>query len=92
MDLSIVSTMYYSAPYLRDFYEQCCAAAGQLTADFEIVLVNDSSPDESFEIAVSLHECDARVRVVDLSPNFGHHNAIMEGQAWAAGKRIFLVD
>jgi putative glycosyltransferase len=90
--LSIVSTLYRSAPYLEEFYQRSVAAAEQLTADFEIVLVNDGSPDESLTMAVALHQRDARIRVVDLSRNFGHHRAMMIGLRHARGARVFLID
>lgn len=92
MNLSIVSTMYASAPYLDEFYRRICAAADKITSDYEIVLVNDGSPDESLEMAVALHEQDPRVRVIDLSRNFGHHKAMMTGIAHAEGDLIFLLD
>ena len=92
MDLSIVTTLYHSAPYLEEFYTRICAAAEKITDDYEIILVNDGSPDNSLDIAISLYETDDRVRVIDLSRNFGHHKAIMTGLAHAKGELIFLLD
>jgi len=92
MDLSIVTTLYYSAPYLQEFYERACAAAEKVTSDYEIVFVNDGSPDESLEVVLGLCEKDERVRVIDLSRNFGHHRAIMTGLAHARGELVFLID
>jgi putative glycosyltransferase len=92
MKLSIVTTLYYSSPYLRQFYERTCVACAQVTDDFEIVLVNDGSPDDVLDIAVGLAETDERVKVVDLSRNFGHHKAAMTGLAHAQGDWVFLID
>jgi putative glycosyltransferase len=92
MQLSIVTPLYNSAPYLRKFYERIRAAAAKLTPDFEIVLVNDGSPDDSLDIALSIHEQDCRVRVIDLSRNFGQHKAMMTGLANARGDLVFLID
>jgi putative glycosyltransferase len=92
MKLSIVSTLYRSAPYLREFHRRCVAAAEALHEDFEIVLVNDGSPDESLDIAIELSETDRRVVTVDLSRNFGHHKAMMTGLMHARGERVFLID
>jgi putative glycosyltransferase len=55
MMLSIVTTMYYSAPYLDAFYRRSCAVAEQLTSDIEFIFVNDGSPDEALQHALSLH-------------------------------------
>jgi putative glycosyltransferase len=92
MDLSIVTTLYYSAPYLEEFYARICAAAEQITDDYEIVFVNDGSPDDSLDVALSLFERDDRVKVIDLSRNFGHHKAIMTGLAHARGDLVFKID
>jgi putative glycosyltransferase len=92
MNLSIVATLYQSAPYLREFYARSCAAASKITESFEVVLVNDGSPDNSLEIARLLVQEDPRVRVVDLSRNFGHHKAMMTGLIHSRGELVFLVD
>lgn len=91
--LSIVATLYRSAPYIAEFHRRARAAARQLVGDdYEIVLVNDGSPDNSLDLAVQLAESDAHTIVVDLSRNFGHHKAMMTGLAHAKGERVFLID
>jgi len=93
MKLSIVATLYQSAPHIAEFHERASAAARQLVGeDYEIVLVNDGSPDNSLDLAVQLTKRDAHVVVVDLSRNFGHHKAMMTGLAHAQGERVFLLD
>jgi len=92
MDLSIVAALYHSEPYLENFYRRVRAAAEAITADFEIILVNDGSPDRTLEIALSLFRQDERVRVIDLSRNFGQHRAMMTGLAHARGNLVFLID
>ncbi|HEY9057049.1 MAG TPA: glycosyltransferase family 2 protein [Aurantimonas sp.] len=92
MHLSIVTTLFRSAPYLDEFYRRASTAARQSTEDYEIVFVNDGSPDDSLEMAVGFAQSDPHVVVVDLSRNFGHHRAMMTGLAHARGKRIFLID
>lgn len=91
--LSIVATLYQSAAYIIEFHQRATATAKQLVGDdYEIVLVNDGSPDDSLDLAVQLTEDDSHVVVVDLSRNFGHHKAMMTGLAHANGERIFLID
>jgi putative glycosyltransferase len=93
MKLSIVATLYQSAPYVEEFCRRASAAARQLVHnDYEIVLVDDGSPDNSLELAVRYHESDPHVIIVDLSRNFGHHRAMMTGLAHARGEHIFLID
>jgi putative glycosyltransferase len=92
MKLSIVTTLYKSAPYIREFHRRASEAALEVTSDYEMIFVNDGSPDESLDIVVSLHQSDPHVRIIDLSRNFGHHKALMTGLAHAHGDLVFLID
>ncbi|MDO9399231.1 MAG: glycosyltransferase family 2 protein [bacterium] len=93
MRLSIVATLYQSAPHITEFHQRASAVAKQLVGEgYEIILVNDGSPDNSLEVAVQLSESDNHVVVVDLSRNFGHHKAMMTGLSSASGQRVFLLD
>ena len=92
MKLSIVTTMYCSALYLREFHARTSVAARQLTENYEIIYVNDGSPDESLDVALELYRTDEKVRIVDLSRNFGHHKAIITGLSHARGDLVFLID
>lgn len=93
MKLSIVATLYRSEPYINEFYERATATAQQLVEnDYEIIFVNDGSPDNCLELAIRFTENDSHVVVVDLSRNFGHHKAMMTGLSHAKGQRVFLVD
>ena len=92
MRLSVVATLYRSSRTLDAFYARVSSAAAALTGDYELVLVNDGSPDDSLDVALQLFARDARVRVVDLARNFGHHKAMMTGLAHARGELVFLID
>lgn len=93
MKLSIVATLYQSAPYIAEFHQRATAVARQFAGDdYEIVLINDGSPDNSLELAVQLTETDKHVVLVDLSRNFGHHKAMMTGLAASGGDYVFLID
>lgn len=92
MKLSIVTTLYCSAPYIDEFHKRISEIACKVTDDYEVIFVNDGSPDNSIDIALALYDSDPKVKVVDLSRNFGHHKAMMTGLAHAAGEYIFLID
>jgi putative glycosyltransferase len=92
MKISIITTLYYSEPYLQAFYDRSKQTVLTLTTDYEFVIVNDGSPDGALELAKRLQEADERVVVVDLSRNFGHHKAIMTGLAYTTGDLVFLID
>ena len=93
MKLSVVATLYRSAPYIDEFYQRATLAAREAVGkDYEILLVNDGSPDASLPAAIAIAEADDHVVVVDLSRNFGHHKAMMTGLAHADGEMVFLLD
>jgi putative glycosyltransferase len=93
MRLSIVATLYRSAGHVAEFTRRATRAARELAGDdYEVVLVNDGSPDQSLPIAVGLSDSDPHIVVVDLSRNFGHHKAMMTGLAHARGEQVFLID
>lgn len=84
--------MYRSAAFIGEFYARMSRAASSLTDDYELVLVNDGSPDDSLALALTLARSDNRVKVVELSRNFGHHYAALAGLSQADGERTFLID
>ncbi|HNN12259.1 MAG TPA: glycosyltransferase family 2 protein [Anaerolineales bacterium] len=93
MKLSIVATLYQSEKFISEFYKRSSSVAKSLVEeDYEIILVNDGSPDDSLKLAVNISDGDPRVIVVDLSRNFGHHKAMMTGLSFARGELIFLID
>jgi putative glycosyltransferase len=92
MKVSVVASLYHSEPYVREFYSRALDAVKKTTHDYEIIFVNDGSPDRSKEIVLELQAKDRRVTLVDLSRNFGHHRAIMTGLRFADGDYVFLID
>ena len=92
MKLSIVTTLYKSSQYVDEFYERITQEAKKITDSYEIIFVDDGSPDDSLEKCISLYKQDAKVKVIELSRNFGHHKAIMTGLSHAQSDFIFLID
>jgi putative glycosyltransferase len=92
MRISVVSTLYKSSPYIAEFVERMRLELNRLTSDYEIILVDDGSPDDSLRVALSLMEREPQLRVIELSRNFGHHKAMMTGLEHASGDLVFLID
>jgi putative glycosyltransferase len=88
----VVTSLYKSADFIREFHRRVSEAAAKVTTDWELIMVNDGSPDDSLQIAIELHHRDPRARVVDLSRNFGHHKALMTGLACSRGDLVFVID
>ena len=93
MKLSIITTLFSSSPYLEAFFKSASFVARDFAEeDYEIIFVNDESPDNSLMVAIELAKEDSRIKIIDLSRNFGHHKAMMTGLAHASGDHIFLID
>jgi putative glycosyltransferase len=92
MKLSIVTTLYNSEATVAEFVRRASAGALAITEDYEIVMVDDGSPDGALAVAVALAKTDPRLKVVELSRNFGHHKALMAGMDEAKGDLVFLID
>ena len=93
MKLSIVTTLYQSSNYIDEFLRRAKHAASEMVGDdYEILFVNDGSPDNSLDIAIELTKTEPHVVVIDLSRNFGHHKAMIAGLAHASGEKVFLID
>src|SRR5688500_18661063 len=90
--LSIVGTLCVSAPYIDEFVERASRAASALGVEYEVILVDDGSPDDSLAVAKRIADRCPEVRVIGLSRNFGHHRAMMIGLLHSRGERVFLID
>ncbi len=92
MRISLVTPLFKSEPYVEELYQRAVDSITVLTHDYEIVFVNDGSPDKSLEVARRLAARDPRVTVIDLSRNFGQHPALVTGLRAATGDFVFICD
>lgn len=92
MKLSIVSSLYYSSQYIEEFCTRIVKSVPTEFDDFEIILVDDGSPDNSLSVSLKIQNKIKELKIVELSRNFGHHKAIMTGLQEAEGDFIFMID
>jgi putative glycosyltransferase len=93
MKISVVTTLYRSKIFLDEFIAQIQIALNQIQCvDYELVFVNDGSPDDSLLHLIERKKEIPQIKVLDLSRNFGHHYAIQVGLEYASGDYIFLID
>jgi putative glycosyltransferase len=91
--LSIVTMVYKSRPYLDEFIELAVTAATRIAGEsYELILVVDGSPDDSLQHLRSKQRQNPKITIVDLSRNFGHHQAAWCGLHTARGDRVFIID
>ena len=90
--ISVVSPVYKGEKMIHELVTRIRENVVKLTDDFDIILVNDASPDLSWEMI--LQECnnDKRVKGINLSRNFGQHRAITAGLHYAKGDWVFVMD
>jgi dolichol-phosphate mannosyltransferase len=91
-DISIVSPVYCCADCLRALCERIGAALAPIGASYEIVLVDDASPDAAWPVMRELAAADPRIKAVALSRNFGQHCAIAAGLEHARGRWVVVMD
>jgi putative glycosyltransferase len=93
MKLSVVTTLYRSKRFLEQFlYEMHMALESINCNDYELIFVNDGSPDDSLAYLLECKSSIPQIKILDLSRNFGHHYAIQAGLQHAAGDYVFLID
>ncbi|MCB0332933.1 MAG: glycosyltransferase family 2 protein [Bdellovibrionales bacterium] len=90
--ISVVSPVYRAEKIVGELISRITQSVAQLTDSFEIVLVEDGSPDNSWgEIEKHAKE-NPHVRAVRLSRNFGQHNAVRAGVELARGSYVVIMD
>ena len=90
--ISIVSPVYRAEKMLHQLVERIVNSVTTIADDYEIILVNDASPDASWQVIE--YECtqNRRVKGINLSRNFGQHYAITAGLSFAKGEWVVVMD
>lgn len=90
--LSAIIACYRDAPSILLMYKRLVDTFKKIKVDFEIIFVNDGSPDNSEEILSKLAKKDRRVIVINHSRNFGSQMAFTSGMRLAGGDGVILLD
>lgn len=90
--LSIVVPVYMGGAFLDELYARVLQSVAACGSDFELILVNDASPDQCWGGIVQLCAQDERVKGVNLSRNFGQHYAITAGLSFVTGEWVVVMD
>jgi polyisoprenyl-phosphate glycosyltransferase len=92
MYLSIVSPVYRAEKIVDKLVEEIHASVKTITDDYEIILVEDGSPDNSWEKIEKICQTDPKVKGIKLSRNFGQHPAISAGLEESTGEWVVVMD
>jgi dolichol-phosphate mannosyltransferase len=90
--ISIISPVYKAETILHKLVEEINAAMAVLGKSYEIILVDDRSPDGGWQVMKKLSKKYPQVKSIRLSRNFGQHPAIMAGLSQAQGEWIVVMD
>ena len=90
--ISIVSPVYRGEQMVSELVRRNVQCVSSITDDYEIILVNDASPDNSWAEIMKQCECNPRVKGINLSRNFGQHYAITAGLHYATGEWVVVMD
>ncbi len=90
---SIVVPVYNSEHSLEELYTRIRNVfENTIHEDFELILVDDSSKDHSYEIMKKLRAADKRVRIITMAKNFGQHPALLCGFSYCQGDFVITMD
>jgi len=90
--LSIISPCFKDEQNVPELCRRLTDVCAQLALPYEIILVDDGSPDGTWEVICSMHESDNRICGIRLSRNYGHQMAVSAGLVEARGLRVFILD
>ncbi|HEY6142812.1 MAG TPA: glycosyltransferase family 2 protein [Flavobacterium sp.] len=90
--ISIVSPVYKAEKIIPLLVERIEKSVNKITTDYEIILVEDGSPDNCWGVILDIAKTNSKVKGVKLSRNFGQHPAIMAGLSQVKGEWIVVMD
>lgn len=92
VDCSIVIPVFNEEQNIPELYARLCQVTSRLPQRFEFIFVDDGSTDGTFAQLAGLHHQDPRVKVLQLSRNFGHQIALTAGMQYARGAAVITMD
>jgi glycosyltransferase involved in cell wall biosynthesis len=92
MMLSVVIPVYNEAEALPFLFRSLHQVLRNMDCDYEVILVNDGSRDETQQLLVTASAADRRIKVLGFSRNFGHQAAITAGLDFATGDAVVVMD
>jgi len=90
--ISVVVPVYGCVACLRELHDRLKLALQEITEEYEIILVNDASPDGSWDVISEIAENNLKVKGINLSRNFGQHYAITAGLDFSQGDWVVVMD
>ena len=90
--ISVVPIAYLDEGNIKELYRRLKVTLKKITPNYEIIYVNDASPDRSQEVLERLARKDNHLTVILHSRNFGAQNAFTTGMKYATGDAVIIMD
>lgn len=90
--ISLVVPCYNEAEVLAFFYQRTKTVLEASNVDYEIIFINDGSEDNTLDVISTIRQNNERVKLIDLSRNFGKEIAMTAGMDFATGKAVIVID
>ncbi|MCC6385167.1 MAG: glycosyltransferase family 2 protein [Bacteroidia bacterium] len=90
--ISVVIPIYNESGNIQSLYERLTSVIKRITADYELLFVNDGSRDDSLQLIKELAGKDSAVGYIDFSRNFGHQIAVTAGLDHCKGDAVVIID
>lgn len=91
-DVSVVVPVYMSAPGLPELVDRIRSTLDAARFTWELIMVDDGSTDNSFEVMRELRESDRRVKIIQFGRNHGQQHAILCGLQHSGGRYVITLD
>lgn len=91
-DYSIVIPVYNAQNSIEELCERIKIVFEKITTNYEIILVDDNSKDQSWEILKKIHRQNKTMKIIHLMKNYGQHNAILCGFKYSNGNYVITMD
>ena len=90
--LSVIVPMFNEEPAIQPFFERIKRVLDALGEPYEIICVNDGSTDQTSELVLAKRKLDHRIKIINLSRNFGKELALSAGLDMAVGNAVIPID
>jgi len=90
--ISVVIPVYNSNHTLKELYLRLSRLLDKISYNYEIIMVDDGSRDNSYDVLLGLHRIDHRVKVIKLDRNYGQQNALLCGFHFVKYDNIVTID
>jgi len=92
MKISVVTPAYKCAESLKELHRRLVLTLDKITPDYEIIMVNDASPENDWAVIREICALNKRVKGINFSRNFGQHFAISAGLDYTQGEWVVVMD